>query len=110
MTHVNQAIKQWMTPYYQRLGTRVNFPRLMQAANVKMRDLPRLTRYTDGNGRNGLCYNHIMGDCPFMDRCYKIRGHVARNDVPEDFTQHLIRVLCPGMEWIMRQAGDYRQG
>lgn len=82
--HVNEKIKQFMTPYYRKFGARVNVMSLVQAAGINYRDLPYLNRYIRG-GQNTLCYNHILGRCNFGPQCTRYAGHAEKRDVPDDF-------------------------
>ena len=102
--HVHVRIKQFMTPYYQKFGSRVNVTGLIQAANVTYRELPYLNRYIRG-GQNMLCYNHLLGRCLFGQQCMRFEGHADKRDIPDDFADACVRVLTPGMDVVMRQMG-----
>jgi len=102
--HVNDRIKQFMTPYYRKFGSRVNFFGLLNAANIHVRDMPYLNKYMRG-GQNMLCYNHLLGRCHFGGQCTRAEGHADKQSVPDDFADACIRVLTPGMDVVMRQLG-----
>ena len=78
--------------------------RLLTAANLKMADLPKVSHLIDPTtGRNNLCYNHLLGVCPYGLQCNfaKHGGHLEARDVQADFATSLVATLQPGITWML---------
>ena len=103
--HVNDLIKRFMMPYYRKFGAKVNIKKILEAANIAYDSLPRLNAYIN-NGRNMLCYNCIAGDCGYGRTCVFASGHARKHEVPNDFAQHFIRVVTPGVQYLLNQGGQ----
>ena len=108
--HVNDLIKQFMTPYYKKFGNKINIASILEAGGIRRSDLPRLTRYVNANNTNLLCYNCIMGECGFGNRCTYVKGHAKKHAVPNDFAEHLIRVVKNGVEYLVNYGGTNQRG
>lgn len=77
--------------------------RLMSLANIGIKELPTMPEMIDETGKNKLCYNHVLGECPHGDRCSykKIGGHVDGSKLQEIFVQKLCEMIKPGVEAAM---------
>ena len=102
LDHVNIQIKQWMTPYYAKFGSRVSMKQLLIAGNIQRSELPFLRKYINRNGQNDLCYNHVLGECMFHDKC-QFR-HAPQDDVPNDFAHALCKVIGNPVEYMVNTS------
>ena len=103
--HVNDLIKRFMMPYYKKFGAKINIRRILEAANIAYNSLPRLNAYTN-NGKNILCYGCVAGECGFGRTCIFASGHARKHEVSNDFAQHFIRVVAPGVQYLLNQGGQ----
>jgi hypothetical protein len=104
LTHIHPTIKAALTDYHAKFGGRAMIFRLLTAANLKMADLPKVSHLIDPTtGRNNLCYNHLLGVCPYGLQCNfaKHGGHLEARDVQADFATSLVATLQPGITWML---------
>ena len=82
-----------------------------------MEQLPAIRRYTLRNGRNNICFNHVLGVCPAGSKCRF--DHVSRNEIDNAFCTRVIEVIDPGIEkvykhgpkpWTLEGPGQQRRG
>ena len=99
LSHVHPDIQASLQEYHKCYAGWVVVQRLLEDANLTLKDLPYLTNLVDVAWKNWLCYNHFLGLCQHGRSCEFRRkgGHVSGKDLPTQFIQELIAKLAPGL-------------
>ena len=101
--HMHPAIKRMMDPYLQKFNGRVQFLEILDAAGVRLNQLPTIRGQMDGN-RSLVCWQGLLGKCPHQSRGNCHFNHIPRYDVPNDFAAEACRLLQPGVDYLVRNG------
>ena len=100
--HVASGIRNVMKAYYTKFNGRISVRQICQYANKTLRQLPYINKYMV-NGRNMLCYNHVLGSCSHGQSCGF--NHVPGRELPADFISKLCTEIKPGVDHLVRNGG-----
>ena len=107
--HRHHVIVKYMKDYQRVVGKDILLGRILDGANLRKTDLPKLNDFTK-NGVNLLCYQHILGTCRFGTKC-NFR-HAPKEGIKEDWAENLCKVIHPGVDrvWRQHQGGGNGRG
>ena len=69
----------------------------------RIRDMPTLAGYTDGNGRPNHCNTGLLSFCHFGDTSCYFQG-VDKHDITEDFLDRFSAAMKPALEQFINFA------
>ena len=95
--HRNPILVNYMAPWKEKFGSVLKLTQVLQAANKRYEDLPKLTGFAK-NGKTALCYNHCLLGCWRGKKCKF--GHPTKDQVDDDFARTLCQVIDPGIAHI----------
>ena len=93
-----------MQVFWQRFGKVIRFGDVLSAANIWISDLPMIGQHVENRGGNRLCFNHILGHCPQMERGRFTFVHVIATDLSNNFVGDLCRLVTPGVDSVMNNT------
>ena len=76
---------------------------ILNAANVRFEDIPRLRGLVDDKGRTTVCYNYLCGQCP-MRKCRFV--HVQAPSVTDEWATNFCRLIQTGVDYVARNSPD----
>jgi hypothetical protein len=104
--HVHPKIAKMMKPVWEKHGKKIGISSLTGAAGISNRQLPYIRQYVEADGRNCLCYTHLVGECHWAKECGFI--HVPEKELEDPFVDELVTKLTPGANYMVTQAvGTY---
>jgi hypothetical protein len=104
--HVHPKIAKMMKPVWEKHGKKIGISSLTGAAGISNRQLPYIRQYMEADGRNCLCYTHLVGECHWAKECGFI--HVPEKELEDPFVDELVTKLTPGANYMVTQAvGTY---
>jgi hypothetical protein len=112
LAHLHPKIKAALQEYHSKFLGRVMIYRVLEAAGIEMKDLPKINQLLDpATGQNNLCYSHLLGICPHGDNClFKQKdGHLAVHEVTDDFAEAVLRKIQPGITWMLSNEQPMRR-
>ena len=99
--HLHPFIKSFMQPFHDAFEGRVMLRRLLDACGLDNKKLPFMKEHVNPDTkRNNLCYNHVLGICPYGKDCIFV--HVPGAEVENAFANELCRAIAPGIGFIMQ--------
>ena len=98
--HVHGTIAKMMAKYWDRQGQTPHMAKIMEAAGVRMENLPTIEKYVE-QGRSILCYANCLGRCRHGQNCnFK---HVSGSELGDKFATELCRAVGNGVAWWANQ-------
>ena len=93
LSHVHPLILRCMAPYHKVFEGKVNLGNILIGANIEMKDLPMLKRFTDSNGGSTLCLNWCLDVCSYAKKgkCKFIQGHVTKDKITQKMPHNCAR-------------------
>lgn len=106
LSHVHQKLRLFLQQFHQKFQGKVTIAEVLKAAGINLSSLPQLQAFIDQRGNNVLCYNHILGICPFGTMCSNASSHGNGADLQLEFVDRLIQCIRSGIEKMMQP--DYK--
>ena len=97
--HCHPIIKREFAKYHEMFDGRVMLQQLCRKSGVEVTALPYINQHVEGD-KNMLCYNHVLGVCPF--RC--IRKHLPGNQIPDGFATEICNTLKKGRDALVERG------
>ena len=64
VSHCSPKVKSLLQAFHEKFQARMSTKFILDAANKRYTDLPRIPKYTEGS-QNRLCYTWVFGHCPY---------------------------------------------
>lgn len=106
LDHVNPQIRSVLKEFHNKFGGAVKLKQLLEEARVGLAELPKLDEFMSGNGRNMLCYSHVLGVCPYGQRCRNLKSHHDGRGLPKEFVDEMLRLIKSGADKLTRVELD----
>jgi hypothetical protein len=94
-----------MAPYIAKLGDNVYVGEILDAAGLRLTDLPipTGTRFASKDGTKAyLCWNSVLGRCKFGGACKYKRNHPNKGDLSDDFAAAVVAALRQGVDYVVQ--------
>ena len=89
-----------MQAFHEKFKGKVFWSQLEEKAD-KAR-LPQIRSCTDDNGRSTLCFNRILGICPFGGKCERAASHNVQ--LTNKQANALMEAIRPGVDHLLREG------
>ena len=93
-----------MAPYIAKFGNNVFVGELMDAAGVRVNDLPIPvgTRFASkDNTKAYLCWNAVLGKCRFGASCKYKKNHPKKNELSDEFAASVVTALQQAVNFVV---------
>ena len=112
LEHLHPKVKQEWKDFHEKFGGDISFNKLLkESGNLRIEDLPYLTRHiVDQGGKkmNMLCYKGILGVCNW-DTCRNMRAHPSKSELSNEFIEELNNKLKKGREYMVQHGAGKRK-
>lgn len=98
------AIVAMMAPYITKLGDNVYVGEILDAAGIRLNDLPVPvgTRFASKDGKvTYLCWNAVLGRCKFGAKCKYKKNHPAAGELPDSYAAAVVGALQQGVTYVV---------
>lgn len=98
------AIVSMMAPYIAKLGDNVYVGEILDAAGIRLNDLPvpTGTRFASKDGKvTYLCWNSVLGRCKFGSKCKYKKNHPAAGELPDAYASAVVSALQQGVNYVV---------
>lgn len=102
LEHVHPKLRKELTAFHAKFGGRPMLSQLLDEAQMRLGELPKLDSFVDSDGKNRLCYGHVLGRCRFGKNCNNAESHHEGRSLPNSFVEDLCKAIRPGVEKLMR--------
>lgn len=95
-----------MAPYIAKLGENVYVGELLDAAGLRVHELPLPlgTRFMSKDGTKGyLCWNAVLGRCKFGKGCRFRRNHPSQGELSDDYARQVVAALQQAVTHVIAQ-------
>ena len=98
------AIVTMMAPYISKLGDNVYVGEILDAAGIRLSDLPipTGTRFASKDGKTTyLCWNAVLGRCKFGAKCKYKKNHPSAGELPDTYASAVVLALQQGVNYVV---------
>ena len=93
-----------MAPYISKLGDNVYVGEILDAAGIRLSDLPipTGTRFASKDGKTAyLCWNAVLGRCKFGAKCKYKKNHPSAGELPDTYAAAVVLALQQGVNYVV---------
>jgi hypothetical protein len=103
--HVHPKIRKMMSGLYEKFEGKVRIQEIMENAGLTWESMPKLPGCTNRlTGACEMCWNHLVGVCPYGSKCNWILTHDDGEKLPNEFVDKVVAALQPGVDAMMKEG------